>query len=87
MPRSDAIGGATSQPKLDVGVVATNNAGRHALMQRTGSGYLRTPTTARSAPMQLGARAILAMARVKASPFLAHRFLGEETISVLSGLR
>lgn len=25
-----------------IGVVATNNAGRNALTQRTGSGYLRT---------------------------------------------
>jgi hypothetical protein len=49
-----------------VGVVATNNAGRHTLMQRTGSGYLRTLMMARSALVRLGAQATLVGARAEA---------------------
>jgi hypothetical protein len=41
--------------------------------------------TARSALMQVGVRAILIGARAKASP-LSYRFVGEEAISVLTGL-
>ena len=49
------------------GVVAINDAGRHVLIQRTGNGYLKTPMTARSALMQLGAQATLVGARAEAS--------------------
>jgi hypothetical protein len=68
-------------------MAAPNKAGlSRTNTERTGSGYLRTPFTARSALVYFGAQAILVGLEPRQA-CLAHRFVAEQAVSALTELR